>query len=347
MKPLDRIFETARENRRTIVLPEGEDPRIQAAALRASREGLANVVLLGNRARIGAALQALGAKPDEIVVEDPATTPDFDEIAEGYHKLRAHKGVTAEQARQAAANPMVHAALRVRLGHADGTVGGAVATTSETVRVALQIIGCEKGIKTVSSFFLMLACAPDARIRGGMIFSDCGLVVDPNAEELAAIARASAETCRRLLDTEPSVALLSFSTAGSAEHESLTKIRDALAIVRAAEPDLQIDGEIQFDAALDETIRSRKAPNSALKTQPNVFIFPNLSAGNIGYKIAERLGGLTAIGPILQGLALPANDLSRGCSVDDVIATIAVTAAQASRNPPVADRFGLGQARHY
>lgn len=347
MKPLDRIFETARANPRTIILPEGEDPRIQAAALRATREGLARVVVLGDRARVGAGLAGLGARPDEIVLEDPATTPDFDALAEAYHRLRAHRGVTPEVARAAVANPMVHAALRVRLGHADGTVGGAVATTAETVRVALQVIGCQPGIRTVSSFFLMLACAPEAKIRGGMIFSDCGLVVEPDAAELAAIALASAETCRQLLAAEPGVALLSFSTAGSAEHESLSKIREALAIVRAADPGLQIEGEIQFDAALDETIRARKSPASRLKTTPNVFVFPNLAAGNIGYKIAERLGGLTAIGPILQGLALPANDLSRGCSVDDVIATIAVTAAQAARNPAVPERFGLGPARHY
>ena len=175
----------------------------------------------------------------------------------------------------------------------------------------------------------MLSCGPAAPIRGGMIFADCGLVVEPDAEGLASIALSAADSCRRLLAEEPRVALLSFSTAGSADHPSLLKIREALALVRAAAPGLEIDGEMQFDAALDDAIRARKAPGSRLSGRPNVFVFPDLASGNIGYKIAQRLGGLTAIGPILQGLAKPANDLSRGCSVEDIIAAAAITQLQA------------------
>jgi phosphate acetyltransferase len=328
MKPLDRIFEACRAAPRHILLSEGEDPRVQAAAARAAAEGLARITLLGNPARVLPALGDLGSAPGAVSVIDPATAPDLDQLAAECHRLRAAKGVTLEEARNLVRDPLVQAALRVRLGQADGTVGGAVATTADTVRAALQYIGRAPGIATVSSFFLMLSCAKDAPIKGGMVFADCGLVITPTAAELADIARASAASARALLHEPPRVALLSFSTAGSAEHDSLARIREALERVRESDPDLEIDGEIQFDAAIDDAIRSRKAPGSRLSGRPNVFVFPDLASGNIGYKIAQRLGGLTAIGPVLQGLNRPANDLSRGCSADDVLAVIAVTSAQ-------------------
>jgi len=328
MKPLDRILEACHAAPRHILLPEGEDPRIQAAAVQAVARGLARITLLGDPARVGPALVALGAAPGAVAVIDPARAPDLEALAAECHRLRAARGVTPDQARDLVRDPLVQAALRVRLGQADGTVGGAVATTADTVRAALQFIGRAPGINTVSSFFLMLSCAKDAPIKGGMVFADCGLVITPTAAELADIARASAASARALLNETPRVALLSFSTAGSAEHDSLARIREALERVRAAEPDLEIDGEIQFDAAIDDAIRSRKAPGSRLSGRPNVFVFPDLASGNIGYKIAQRLGGLTAIGPVLQGLNRPANDLSRGCSAEDVLAVIAVTSAQ-------------------
>lgn len=330
MTPLNDIFETAREAARTVILPEGEDPRVQQAAVQIAAQRLARVVLLGAPESVGRGLHALGARPGEIRVIDPEHAPDLEDVADAYCRARASRGATPEQAREAVSNPLVQAAARVRMGQADGTVGGAVATTAETVRVALQVIGRRPGISIVSSFFLMFPRAPDAWVRDGMIFADCGLVVDPDARELAAIAIASAESCRSLLRQEPRVALLSFSTAGSAAHESLLKIRQALLLVRDQAPDLQIDGEIQVDAALDEELRARKAPGSRLKGPANVFIFPDLAAGNIGYKIAQRLGGMSAIGPILQGLNHPANDLSRGCSVEDIVAAVAVTAVQAA-----------------
>ncbi|MFP1644810.1 phosphate acetyltransferase [Pontitalea aquivivens] len=344
MKALDHIFDRARQNAGTVILPEGGDPRVQAAGLHAQRDGLARIVLLGDPAQITPALAALGARPGEIRVEAPGDYPRIGVLASVFHALRAHKGMTLEKARELVCQPHLHAALRVFTGDAIGTVGGAVATTAETVRVALQTIGREPGLSTVSSFFLMLSCTPGSKLQGGMIFSDCGLVIEPNAQELAAIARASARSCRQLLNEEPRIALLSFSTAGSAEHESLHKIREALAIVRAAEPELQIDGEIQFDAALDHELRARKAPGSRLEGRPNVFVFPNLAAGNIGYKIAERLAGMQAVGPILQGLRRPANDLSRGCSVEDIVATIAVTVVQAIDCPQIPKSFAAGHA---
>lgn len=317
MKPLEHIFERAAATRRHIVLPEGDDPRIRDAAVEITERGLARITLLSANPLAG------------VDCLDPAAAPDLDALAAAYHRLRAKKGVTPEQARATMAEPIAQAAMRVRLGLVDGTVGGAVATTADTVRAALQIIGRAPGAGIVSSFFLMLSCGKEAPIKGGMIFADCGLVIHPNAEELADIAISAAASCRQILHQTPRVALLSFSTAGSAEHESLDRVRAALAIARRRAPDLEIDGEMQFDAALDDAIRAKKAPGSQLSGQPNVFIFPDLASGNIGYKIAQRLGGIEAIGPILQGLARPANDLSRGCSAADVVAAVAITAVQA------------------
>lgn len=317
MKPLDRIHAEARARARHIILPEGADPRVAEAARRITAQGLARVTLMNGPAIPG------------VTALDPAEAPDLAELADHWHRLRAARGMTAERALDDMRDPIRQAAMRVRLGQADGTVGGAVATTADTVRAALQIIGKAPDAGIVSSFFLMLACGPEAPVQGGMIFSDCGLVIQPDAAELAAIARAAAASCRQLLAEAPRVALLSFSTAGSAEHPSLGRLREALALIRAAEPDLEVDGELQFDAALDEAIRAKKAPQSRLTGRPNVFIFPDLASGNIGYKIAQRLGGLTAIGPILQGLARPANDLSRGCSVQDIVNATAITAIQA------------------
>lgn len=316
MKPLDRIFQRARDNRRHIILSEGDDPRVAEAAIRLTEAGLAQVSLMNGPELAG------------ISTIHPAEAPDLVELSASWHELRAAKGMTAERALQEMRDPIRQAAMRVRLGQADGTVGGAVATTADTVRAALQVIGRAPGAALVSSFFLMLSCGPTAPIKGGMIFADCGLVVEPDAAELAGIALAAAGSCRQLLAETPRVALLSFSTAGSADHHSLNRLREALSLIRAADPALEIDGELQFDAALDDAVRARKAPGSCLSGRPNVFIFPDLASGNIGYKIAQRLGGLTAIGPILQGLAKPANDLSRGCSVDDIIAACAVTVVQ-------------------
>ncbi|MBW4709421.1 phosphate acetyltransferase [Roseobacter sp. YSTF-M11] len=315
-----------------IVMSEGGDPRIVAGALAAVTAGTARITLVGAQDDVAAALVAAGTSSHpNIDIQDPATSPLTAEFAEAYVALRKHKGVTHEIAETQARDPLVFAAMMVRLGHADGTVGGAVHTTSDTVRAALQIIGKAKDAPLVSSFFLMALPEGHPSGRDAMIFGDCGLVIEPTAEELAAIAVASAASCKQLLGVEPKVALLSFSTMGSARHAAVTKVTEAAALLKANHPDLKADGELQFDAAFVPEVAASKARGSAVAGHANVMIFPNLDAGNIGYKIAQRIGGADAIGPTLQGLAKPANDLSRGCTAQDVTNMIAVTTLQVAR----------------
>jgi phosphate acetyltransferase len=313
-----------------IVLSEGHDPRIVAGALEATRAGIAQVTLVGPQADIKHLLSEAGAtNADKISTQDPARSELTREVAQTYFELRKHKGIREDFAAEQAQDPLVFAAMMVRNGHADGTVGGAVATTSDTVRAALQVIGKAKTAPLVSSFFLMALPDDHPSGRAAMTFGDCGLVIDPNAEELAAIAVASAASHHQLLEETPKVALLSFSTMGSAKHPNVTKVTDAMAILQENHSDLDADGELQFDAAFVPSVGASKAPASSVAGHANVMIFPNLDAGNIGYKIAQRIGGCDAIGPVLQGLAKPANDLSRGCTSEDVTNMIAVTALQA------------------
>lgn len=312
-----------------IVLSEGHDPRVVAGALEALDAGLGPITLVGPQSDVSAQLTALNAAGrDGITIADPQTSPLTETYAALYLELRKAKGVSAEIAAVQARDPMVFSALMVRNGDADGTVGGAVATTSDTVRAALTMIGKAPDAALVSSFFLMVLPETHPSGRTAMVFGDCGLVIDPTAPELAAIAAQSAASCKQLLGDAPKVALLSFSTMGSARHEHVTKVTDALALLRAAHPDLPADGELQFDAAFVPEVGASKAPGSAVAGHANVMIFPNLDAGNIGYKIAQRIGGCDAIGPVLQGLARPANDLSRGCTAQDVTNMIAVTTLQ-------------------
>lgn len=327
MKPLDRLYEAARKARRRVVLAEGEDPRILAAAVRAEAEGLAELTLLGRASAVARGLAEAGGDPDRFEIIDPATSPRRAEFTDAYRDLRAGRPDAAE-AGTILRDPLAFAAMLVRSGAAHGMIGGAVATTAHTVRTALRVIGPAPGARLVSSFFLMLLCDPGHGRKGGFVFSDCGLVVDPDAAELAEIALAASDSCAALLGCDPRVAMLSFSTMGSATHARVDKVRAATELVRARRPTLVIDGELQFDAAFVPLVNASKAPGSATKGEANVLVFPNLEAGNIGYKIAQRIGGARAIGPILQGLARPANDLSRGCSPEDVHALIAVTAAQ-------------------
>ncbi len=336
MKPLDRIIEAARADPRHIVMSEGEDPRIVEGAARAAREGLARITLVGRRSVVAARLAALDGAPSAIAIADPAGSPAVAGYAAVYHRLRMAKGVTAIEAHAAVTAPLGYAAMMVRQGDADGTVGGAVATTADTVRAALQIIGRAPGTGVVSSFFLMMLCQPHHQKKGAFVFADCGLVVEPDARQLADIAIASARSYEVLTGAPAKVTMLSFSTAGSAAHERVSKVVEATRLAKAAAPDLLIDGELQFDAAFVETVNMAKAPGSATGGGANVFVFPNLEAANIGYKIAQRIGGATAIGPVLQGLAQPANDLSRGCSADDVYHMIALTSVQAAAVPATA-----------
>jgi phosphate acetyltransferase len=300
--------------------------------VRAKREGIAEITLIGARGIIERRLADAGASELDLRIEDPASSRLAPRLAAAYHELRKAKGVDEAAAVEALRSPLIFAAMMVREGEADGTVGGAVATTADTVRAALQTIGRAPGVELVSSFFLMMLCQPHHVKKGAFVFADCGLVVDPDAAGLADIARMSARSYQTLAGGAAKVAMLSFSTNGSAAHERVSKVVEATRLVHAADPELVIDGELQFDTAFVEAVSAAKAPNSALHGEANVFVFPNLDAANIGYKIAQRIGGAEAIGPILQGLAKPANDLSRGCSADDIFHMIAVTVVQAGEH---------------
>lgn len=328
MSFIDRICEAASASRKHIVLAEGEDERVVEAAVEATKRNVARITLLGDRTRLRSRLKTSGVF-GQVDVIDPASDDMRAEFAETYMRIRAHKKVDGDDAIRAVSDPLGFAAMMVRAGHADGTIAGAVATTADTIRAALQILGKSSGTKQVSSFFVMADGGTGRPFRREVIFADCALAVEPDAAELADIAIASAMSARQFLSEEPRVALLSFSTSGSSMHPRAEMVREAARLARAQCPELEIEGEIQFDAAIDPAIRKVKAPENGLTDTPNVFVFPNLEAANIGYKIAERIGGMTAVGPILQGLARPANDLSRGCSARDIVALVAITSIQA------------------
>lgn len=334
MKPLEMLLKNAARSQKKIVLSEGADPRAVQAAIEARKQGIARIILVGDEEAIMAQYAIAGATPDEgVEIHDPTTSPLVDDLAQSFYERRKHKGVSLEDATEAACKPHIYAALLVKTGRADGTVGGAVATTADIVRAAIQVIGPKPGSKLVSSFFLMLFCKKHHEKKGAHIFADSGLVVDPTAEEMAQIAVASADSLITLTGETPRVAMLSFSTRGSAEHDKVSKVVTATNLAKQADPNLIIDGELQFDAAFVPHVAASKASDSPLGGDANVFVFPNLESGNIAYKIAQRLGGAVAIGPILQGLDKPANDLSRGCDAEDILHMIAVTAAQADANP--------------
>lgn len=330
MSLMDRIREKAKQQKMTIVLPEGTEPRTIAAAARILEEDLANLVLIGNPGEIANSNTA-GLDLSKAQIIHPPTSPKLQAYADAFYELRKAKGIRQAQALETVQDPLYYAVMMIREGDADGMVSGAVHSTGDTLRPALQVIKTAPGAPIVSSCFIMEV--PDTQYGddGVLLFADCAINIDPDPEQLAAIAVETANSARNIAGIDPRVAMLSFSTKGSAKHPEVEKVQEAAKIAHEINPELLLDGELQADAALVESVGALKCPGSPVAGHANVLIFPNLAAGNIGYKLVQRLAGATAVGPICQGLARPVNDLSRGCSVQDIVDVVAITAVQAQQ----------------
>lgn len=332
MNLLDQIMERAKSNAQRIVLPEGTEIRTLKAANIVLQEKLAKVILIGDKNEIEQLAKANDLQNiHQAEIVDPQTDARMGKYAQILFDLRKSKGMTEEEAEKLAKDPLYLGCLMIKAGDADGELAGAQNTTGNVLRPAFQIVKTKPGISVVSGAFLMFTPTPQYGENGLLLFADCAVNPNPSAKELAEIAVSTAETTRAIAGFEPKVAMLSFSTKGSAKHELVDKVVEATRLAKEMAPDLQIEGELQADASLVPSIGQSKAPGSAIAGHANVLVFPDLQSGNIGYKLVERFSGTQAVGPILQGMAAPINDLSRGCSVDDIVKMVAITANQAMK----------------
>lgn len=325
---IDDLKSRAKENLKTIVLAEGEEIRTIKAAAIVKAEGYAKNILLGNPEKIAKMAADAGVDIDGVEIIDPAEGNE--EFAELFAELRKKKGVTIEQARETVKDPLYYGVMMVKTGKVDGMVAGAVNSSANVIRPSLQILKTAPNTKIVSAFFIMNVPDCDMGENGTFVFADCGLNQQPTAEELSEIAVSSAASFKSLVGAEPKVAMLSYSTYGSAKHDDVTKVQTATKLAKEKAPELMIDGELQLDAAIVASVGAQKAPASPVAGKANVLVFPDLDAGNIGYKLVQRLAKAEAYGPVLQGIAAPVNDLSRGCSAEDIAGVVAITAIQAA-----------------
>ena len=329
MSMIEKVKNKARSDVKKIVLPEGDEKRTVEAASILKKEGLAEPILIGSPDAVNKVAADLAVDISGIKIVDPLSSEKASAYASALYEIRKNKGVTEEDAKKLVTDPMYYGIMMVKLGDADGLVSGAVHTTGDMLRPALQIIKTKPEMKIVSSSFLMDCPNKDLGEDGLLVYADCVVMPNPTAEELAYIAIATAYTAKRLCGfEEPRVAMLSFSTKGSAKHELVSKVQEAVQIAHDLAPDLLLDGEMQYDAALVPEVGASKAPGSPVAGRANILVFPDLQAGNIGYKITQRIGGADCFA-VLQGLNMPCNDLSRGCSVEDIVNTVAMTAVQA------------------